>query len=199
VGNHEYGTPGATAYFDYFGPAAGERGKGYYSYDLGTWHLVVLNSNCRPVGGCGPGSPQERWLRADLAKHHARCTLAYWHHPRFSSGWHGSDPSYQAFWQALSEHDADVVLVGHDHDYERFAPQTASGAVDSRRGIREFVVGTGGGSYREFPSRAAANSEIRNDKTFGVLRLVLGPSEYSWRFIPEAGKTFTDSGTASCH
>ncbi|HET6622980.1 MAG TPA: Calx-beta domain-containing protein, partial [Gaiellaceae bacterium] len=124
-GNHEYRTDGADGYFGYFGAAAGDPAKGYYSYDLGGWHLVALNSSCSEVGGCGAGSRQERWLRADLAASSAPCTLAYWHHPRFSSGSHGSDPSYEAFWRALYEAGADVVLVGHDHDYERFAPQTA--------------------------------------------------------------------------
>ncbi|HEY5873045.1 MAG TPA: metallophosphoesterase, partial [Gaiellaceae bacterium] len=143
-GNHEYRTAGAAGYFEYFGAGAGDPTTGYYSYGLGNWHVVALNSNCAAVGGCDAGSTQERWLRADLAAHPSRCTLAYWHHPRYSSGWHGSDSSYVAFWQALVDADADLVLVGHDHDYERFAPQDAGGRRDLERGIREFVVGTGG-------------------------------------------------------
>lgn len=198
-GNHEYMTEGASGYFGYFGAAAGDPGKGYYSYDLGTWHIIVLNSNCSEVGGCGAGSPQEQWLRADLAAHPAPCTLAYWHHPRFSSGRHGSHATYQAFWHALYDYQADVVLSAHAHDYERFAPQDPGGVLDPVRGIREFVVGTGGGSHHPFPGAAIPNSEVRNDDTFGVLKLTLHPAGYEWQFAPEAGKTFTDSGTGSCH
>jgi hypothetical protein len=198
VGNHEYGVSGATAYFQYFGAAAGDPTKGYYSFDLGGWHLIALNSNCAQVGGCGAGSAQEQWLRADLtASSGSACTLAYWHHPRFSSGAHGSDSAYTAFWQALYDANADVVLVGHDHDYERFAPQTASGALDTTRGIREFVVGTGGKELRTFPT-TRANSEVRSVASLGILELTLGSSGYSWRFAPAVG-TFTDAGTASCH
>ena len=196
-GNHDYATAGAHGYFGYFGRVAGDAAKGYYSYDLGTWHVVVLNSNCAAVGGCEPGSPQERWLRADLASHPSRCTLAYSHHPRFSSGPHGGDSAVEPFWRALYEHRADVVLGGHDHDYERFAPQTPSGALDYDRGIRQFVVGTGGRSH--YPIVAPTpNSEARNDTAFGVLRLVLGPTVYRWKFVPEAGRTFSDSGAARC-
>ena len=196
-GNHEYETEGAAGYFRYFGVAAGNRTKGYYSFDLGTWHLVALNSNCSAVGGCDEGSPQEGWLRADLAARRAVCTLAYWHHPRFSSGKHGSDPTYTAFWQALYEADADLVLVGHDHDYERFAPQDPRGRLDLARGIREFVVGTGGKSLRSFRARAP-NSEVRDASSFGVLELTLGSDAYAWRFRSTDGSV-TDSGSAGCH
>lgn len=198
-GNHEYGTAGAAGYFEYFGAAAGDPNKGYYSFDVGSWHVIALNSNCGRVGGCAAGTPQEQWLRADLAAHPAACTLAYWHHPRFSSGSsHGNSTAMQAFWQALYDAGADVVLSGHDHDYERFAPQTPTGAADPQRGIREFVVGTGGKSLRSFRT-PVANSEVRNSNTYGVLKLTLHPSGYDWQFVPEAGKTFTDSGSASCH
>jgi acid phosphatase type 7 len=196
-GNHEYETPRAAGYFRYFGSAAGDPTKGYYSFDLAGWHLVALNSNCDEVGGCGAGSPQEHWLRADVAAHPASCTLAFWHHPRFSSGEHGSDPTYTAFWEALYDADADVVLVGHDHDYERFAPQTASGSLDRSRGIREFVVGTGGRSLRGFP-KVRVNSEVRDASSMGVLELTLGEAAYAWRFRPAVG-SFTDSGSARCH
>jgi len=198
-GNHDYHTPGASGYFGYFGAAAGDPSTGYYSYDLGAWHIIAVNSNCSEIGGCGAGSPQEQWLRADLAAHPAACTLAYWHHPRFSSGQHGSSTTYRAFWQALYDYNADVVLNGHDHDYERFAPQDPNGAADPARGLREFVVGTGGHSLRSFQRKPAANSEVRNRDAFGVLKLTLHPTGYEWEFVPEAGKTFTDTGSGICH
>jgi hypothetical protein len=196
-GNHEYHTAGAAGYFEYFGAGAGDPTKGYYSYELGNWHVVALNSNCEAIGGCDAGSAQERWLRADLAAHPSRCTLAYWHHPRYSSGRHGSDSSYVAFWQALVDADADLVLVGHDHDYERFAPQDAGGRRDLERGIREFVVGTGGKNLRPF-TRVSPNSEARDATSLGVLELTLGADAYEWRFRAAVG-SFTDSGSASCH
>jgi hypothetical protein len=196
-GNHEYMTSGAKGYYRYFGARAGDPAKGYYSFDLAGWHLIALNSNCSRVGGCGEGSAQEQWLRADLAASSATCTLAYWHHPRFSSGYHGSNSTYTPFWQALYEADADVVLVGHDHDYERFAPQTALGVLDRARGIREFVVGTGGKGLRAF-SGVRANSEARDASSMGVLEVTLGRGSYAWRFRPAVG-SFTDSGSANCH
>jgi hypothetical protein len=196
-GNHDYDVDGAAGYFRYFGAAAGDPEKGYYSYDLGGWHVVALNSNCAEVGGCAAGSPQERWLRSDLAANPATCTLAYWHHPRFSSGEHGSDPTYEPFWRALYDADADLVLVGHDHDYERFAPQAASGALDRARGIRTFVVGTGGHSLRTFPA-VRPHSEVRDRASLGILELTLGADSYAWRFRPAVG-SFTDRGSARCH
>jgi Calx-beta domain/Calcineurin-like phosphoesterase len=195
-GNHEYQTSGAAGYYQYFGAAAGDPAKGYYSYDLGAWHVVALNSNCTAVA-CGAGSQQEQWLRTDLAAHPAACTLAYWHHPRFSSGAHGSDSTYTALWQALYDANADVVLVGHDHEYERFAPQTPSGSLDLARGLREFVVGTGGKEVRPF-STIRANSEVRDAASLGVLELTLGSNAYEWRFRAAVG-SFSDSGSASCH
>ena len=199
VGNHEFHSSGASYYFEYFGPAAGDSKTGYYSYELGTWHVVVLNSECKQVGGCGAGSPEEKWLRADLAAHPAGCTLAYFHKPRFSSGLnHGNDPEMTAFWQALYDFNAELVLNGHDHDYERFAPQDPEGRADAKRGIREFVIGTGGKNHRAF-GLTKRNSEVRNNDTFGVLKLTLKPTGYEWKFLPEAGKTFTDEGSGSCH
>jgi hypothetical protein len=198
-GNHEFHSTGAAYYFTYFGPAAGDPKNGYYTYELGGWHIIVLNSECKEVGGCEAGSRQEKWLRADLASHPVACTLAYWHKPLFSSGdKHGNDPDMKAFWQALYEANADVVINGHDHDYERFGPQTPDAAADSARGIREFVVGTGGKNHRPFGS-PKPNSEVRNADTFGVLKITLKPKGYDWQFIPEAGKTFTDSGSGMCH
>jgi acid phosphatase type 7 len=198
-GNHEFHSAGASFYFQYFGPAAGDPKDGFYSYDLGTWHIIVLNSECVEVGGCEAGSREEKWLRADLAAHPVACTLAYFHKPLFSSGGaHGDDLALKPFWQALYDANADVVISGHDHDYERFAPQTPNGFEDYGRGIREFVVGTGGKNHRPFgePHR---NSEVRDASAFGVLKLTLKPDSYDWKFIPEAGKTFTDSGTGYCH
>ncbi len=198
-GNHEFHSAGATPYFDYFGPAAGDPKTGYYSYDLGTWHIIVLNSECKDVGGCEAGSLQEKWLRADLVAHPAACTLAYWHKPLFSSGGtHGNDLTVKPLWQALYEANADVVVGGHDHDYERFAPQSPDGTADPKRGIREFVVGTGGKNHRPFGA-PKPNSELRDATAFGVLKLTLKPNAYDWEFIPEAGRTFTDSGSGACH
>jgi hypothetical protein len=199
VGNHDYLVPGAAGYFDYFGSAAGPRGKGWYSYNRGSWHIVVLNSNCAEVGGCYAGSAQERWLRADLAASKAPCTLAYWHHPRFSSdNDHGNESEVGPFWRALYENGADVVLNGHAHDYERFAPQTPGGRANSALGIREFVVGSGGVNHYGFKA-AQPNSQVRNATTFGVLKLTLHASGYDWRFLSVPGKRFTDTGSGSCH
>lgn len=198
-GNHDYQTRGATGYYGYFGAAAGDPTKGYYSYDLGTWHVVVINSQCSNIGGCRKGSAQEQWLRADLAAHPTTCTLAYWHHPRFSSGSnHGSQSFMRPIWQALYDYGADVVISAHEHLYERFAPQTPSGAADPAKGIRQFVVGTGGRSLYPFGT-PIANSEARNNTTYGVLQLTLRETDYDWEFVPVAGGDFTDFGTGSCH
>jgi len=196
-GNHEYHIGGASPYFQYFGAAAGDSGKGWYSYDLAGWHIVVINSDCSDVG-CGAGSEQERWLRQDLAADHAACTLAYWHHPLFTSGHHGNDRALKPIWQDLYDAHADVVLNGHDHDYERFAPQDPDGRPDPVHGIREFVVGTGGRHQRPFQT-PLATSEIRNTGTYGVLKLALRPTGYDWEFIPVAGQAFTDKGSGACH
>ena len=198
IGNHDYQTAGAAGYFGYFGAAAGDPARGYYSYTIGSWHIVVLNSECNQVGGCGTGSPQEQWLRADLAAHPALCTLAYWHEPRFSSGTSGGNVGYDAFWRDLYAAGADVVLNGHDHDYQRFAPQSPDGVLDQARGIREFVVGTGGKGHDSFGA-IQPNSEVRNNSTFGVLALTLHPGSYDWAFVPIAGQTFTDAGSMACH
>jgi hypothetical protein len=204
VGNHEYLTPGAAGYFDYFnGPGraqgrAGRRGEGWYSFDLGGWHLVALNSMCDEVGGCGPGSPQLEWLRADLAARPAQCTLAYWHHPRFSSGVPGSNDRTDAFWRVLYDAGADLVLNGHAHDYERFAPQTPDAVRDDARGIRQFVAGTGGKNNYDF-GVVQPNSELRDATTSGVLLLTLLPGSYDWRFEPVPGGLLRDAGSGACH
>ena len=187
LGNHDYanGASDAAAARSVLGLPE----DGWYSYRLGGWHIVVLNSNCDAVGGCERNSRQWRWLREDLARSRAtRCVLAYWHHPRFSSGEHGSDVRYAAFWDLLAAARADVVLAAHDHDYERFAPL---------KGIRSFVVGTGGKSQRDFGARRPG-SVVRQIGTYGVLRLTLRPAGYSWAFLPAAGERFTDTGSARC-
>jgi hypothetical protein len=210
-GNHEYeeaaasgagdGTdcsaaPDASGYFRYFGDAAGEPGEGWYSFDIGAWHVIALNSNCPVIDGCGGNSPQGRWLATDLAAHDRACTLAYWHVPRFSSGRHGSSGSVSVMWQTLDEAGVDVVLAGHDHGYERFAPLDDAQQVDPD-GMRSFVVGTGGRRPRDFPTEEAG-SEIRIGDTFGVLQLSLGARTYGWRFLPTTGEAPLDEGTATC-
>lgn len=197
AGNHDYLTAGASGYFNYFGSPAGIAGKGYYAYNLGTWRIYALNSNCAAVGGCGATSPQSKWLKADLAANPRRCVLAYWHHPLFSSGAHGNHSSVRPFWDVLYAAHADVVINGHDHDYERFARMTPGGTA-STNGIREFVVGTGGKERRAFGT-IKPHSLVRNSSTYGVLKLTLHATTYDWRFVPQAGKTFTDSATgAAC-
>jgi acid phosphatase type 7 len=199
AGNHEFHAPGGAAYFDYFGASAGDPKQGYYSYELGSWHIVVLNSECRDIGGCDASSRQVQWLRTDLAAHPAACTLAYWHKPLFSSGSaHGNDPEMKPLWQALYAANAEVVINGHDHNYERFAPQDPDGRSDTKRGIREFVVGTGGKNHRPIVL-AKPNSESRNADAYGVLKLTLRAGAYDWQFVAEAGKQFVDSGSGKCH
>jgi len=200
-GNHEYHKGGgATGYARYFGTAAGDPDKGYYSYELGAWHIVVLNSECVEVGGCEAASPQGLWLNQDLAQHPAGCTLAYFHKPLFSSGGkHGNDPEMKPLWDTLYHRGADIVINGHDHDYERFAAQDPEGHRDAQHGIREFVVGSGGKNSHRQMGAAKPNSEARNDDAFGVLKLTLHSKGYDWEFVPEAGKTFKDSGSDSCH
>jgi hypothetical protein len=202
-GNHEYNGAPATGYFRYWDGRAGDPGKGYYSYDLGAWHIVVLNTNCesKELGGCAEGSPEETWLKQDLAEHPAACTLAYGHHALFSSGLfakHAEHPELRAFWLDLYDAHADLVLAGHEHSYERFAPQNPQGNPDPELGIREIVVGTGGRSHTPL-GYAKPNSEARDDKTYGVLKLTLSPGKYRWEFIPVPGKTFHDSGEGTCH
>ncbi len=199
-GNHEYHTEGAEDYFDYFGEAAGEPGEGYYSYDLGEWHVVALNSNCEEIG-CEASSPQIRWLKADLAANEDKaCTLAYFHQPLFTSGLHRpGDPEVKPLWDALYAEGTDVVLNGHDHNYQRFEPQDPNGKADPVRGIRQFVVGTGGASLYPIESPLENTAEYIDD-TFGVLKLKLEEGRYEWRFVAvEDGSTSADSGSAKCH
>jgi hypothetical protein len=203
LGNHEYLNLGAQAYFEYWGARAGEAGKGYYSYDLGAWHIVALNTNCdvRSLGGCAAGSPEETWLKEDLARHPNTCILAYGHHALFSSGVfkrHAVHPELKQLWKDLYAAHADLVLAGHEHSYERFALQDPEGNADPERGIREIVVGTGGRSHDPL-GFATPNSEVREWQTFGVLKLTLSEGKYEWEFIPEDGKLFHDSGGGVCH
>jgi acid phosphatase type 7 len=187
VGNHEYGTPGAAGYFRFFGARA-RPPDGWYSFRHGAWRIIVLNTNCAQIGGCQAGSRQHRWLRATLAATKARCTIAAMHHPRYSSGFHGSDESIRDLWTALSRGGVDVVLAGHDHNYERFAP------LDR---MRLFIVGTGGTHLRPVLRRLPASRAV-NWQAWGVLSLRLMPRTFSWRFVPVAGSSFRDSGSASC-
>jgi acid phosphatase type 7 len=202
-GNHEYADPGAAAYFHYWGDQAGPAGKGYYSYDLGDWHIVALNTNCGApgLGGCAAGSPEEIWLRNDLREHPNACVVAYGHHALFSSGIfksHAIHPELKQLWRDLYAVHADLMLAGHEHSYERFALQDPDGRLDPAHGIREIVVGTGGRSH-DLLGFAIPNSEVRNYDTYGVLKLTLSPHAYAWEFIPEEGKSFRDSGTGVCH
>lgn len=196
-GNHEYETLGAAGYFDYFGARAGPVGTGWYAYDLAGWRIYALNSNCGVVG-CAAGSEQERWLRADLAASPRACVLAYWHHPRFSSGEHGNDAAVAPLWSALYDAGAEIIVNGHDHDYERFAPQTPAGTANPTAGIRQFVVGTGGASLRAF-STVRENSQVRNSATYGVIKMTLSSTGYAWQFVPAGNGTFADTGNGTCH
>jgi len=192
-GNHDWEVSGGAPYFAYFGAAAGPLKTGYYSLDLGNWHILSLNSNLP----AHPGTPQFEWARNDLAQSASACTLAFWHHPRFSSGTHGDIATMDDMWRLLQSHGAEIALTGHDHDYERFAPQDADGRFDPS-GIREFVVGTGGSPLRGVDD-IKPNSEVRDSRTWGVLKLTLAADSYEWEFVPVDGQPFSDTGSAECH
>lgn len=201
-GNHDYRVKGAAPYFDYFGEAAGEPGKGYYSYNLGDWRIIVLNSCCKRVeGGCAESSPQYQWLLEELRNNSRPCSLAYFHHPLFSSGFDGSIKRMKPFYQAMNDAGVDVVLSGHDHHYERFAPQDPDGNLDPEHGIRQFIVGTGGRGKRFFEITGInpkKNSEVAK-RALGVLRLNLHPESYDWEFHAIPGNPLQDSGSGTCH
>jgi acid phosphatase type 7 len=202
-GNHEYDGSDASGYFRYWGVQAGDPDKGYYSFELGAWHIIALNTNCevQALGGCGEGSAEEVWLREDLAAHANACILAFGHHALFSSGFlekHARHSELRAFWQDMYAAHAALILAGHEHSYERFAPQDALGQADPVHGIRQITVGTGGRSHT-FLGFAQPNSEVRNADTFGVLKLTLSPGKYKWEFVPEAGGKFRDFGEGTCH
>ncbi|MGI9309389.1 MAG: metallophosphoesterase family protein [Gammaproteobacteria bacterium] len=197
-GNVDYDTPNAAGYFDYFGPNAVQINDGYYSYDLGDWHVIALNSECHEIGGCEVDSPQGQWLRADLLRNDTACTVVYQHHPRFSSGRaDGDNDVVQGLWQILYDAGVELLIAGHEHNYERLAPLDADGNPDPVRGLREIIVGNGGGANSPFDV-IQPHSVIRNDTDSGVLKLTLNSNSYDWEHIPIAGRTFTDAGTGDC-
>jgi len=207
LGGHDYMTEGAAGYFEYFAdvlapfaPTGNDPTMGWYAYDLGEWRVIVLNSICQHVGGCDRESPQVAWLRAELDANQPQCSLAVIHHPRFSSGRKGNESKVEPLWEELYSAGVEAVLSGDNHAYERLSPMKPDGELDVARGIRQFVVGTGGRSHYKFSEgEIHPNTEAGNDDTFGVLKLTLRPDAYSWEFLPEAGKTFTDTGDEACH
>ncbi len=199
IGNHDMRTDNGAPYYEYFGESAGEKDKGWYSYELNGWQVLVLNSTCDLID-CEEDSEQADWLREELEDSDAKCTVAMWHHPLFTSGWkHGSDPRVKPFFQLLYDHGVELVLNGHNHHYERFAPQTPDGELDKEKGVRQFTVGTGGGGLNGFSKDIAANSRARDFETFGVLKLSLYQDFYTWKFVTPAGSTFQDQGVGTCH
>jgi hypothetical protein len=196
-GNHEYLTSDAKGYYDYFDDAAGPPGRGYYAFAVGGWRIIALNTECTDVGGCGPGSPQLDWLQAELAQHPSACTLAYWHIPRFSSGQHGDHNAYRTLWRTLEDQGTDLILAGHDHNYERLAPMTSDGRIDESTGIRSFVVGTGGRNLRPVTAPRLGSERIVDD-AFGFLELRLGKHGYRWEFLDVNGQA-RDRGEGECH
>ena len=196
-GNHDYVVKGAEGYYDYFGDITGDRTKGYYSFDIESWHFISLNSNCLDVS-CNSTSAQAQWLENDLASDDSQCTLAYWHHPRFNAGKYGEMVKMDYFWQLLDEHNVEVALAGHEHNYQRFTPVDSSGTPDPQ-GVRQFVVGTGGKDHYEVKSPFPSILEKFDDSTFGVLKMTLHDTSYEWEFVGESGSSFTDSGIGYCN
>jgi hypothetical protein len=200
MGNHDYDeNDSPEEYFEYFGKAAGAPGKGWYSYDLGGWHIVVLNSECEDVGGCEAGSPQEKWLKADLAAHPTQCSMAVWHIPRYSAHYAEGLPFVEDFWEDLYKAGAELVVNGHYHYYERYAPMDPEGKLDEAKGIREFIVGTGGAKLETRGRSCNGNCQVFDQITHGLIKLTLHPDSYDWEFLPEPGKTLADSGSGKCH
>lgn len=197
LGNHDYHTDGANGAFNYFGDRLGQRGLGYYSYELGAWHVVVLNDK----GESGMDQAQLQWLAGDLNTNTKRCTVAIWHVPLFTSSntaGYTVNPNHRPLWDVLYSKGVDVVINGHPHHYERFTPMTPTGAVDQTSGIRQFSAGTGGGDGVSMPTVFHPNSEVQT-ATFGVLKLTLKADSYDWQFVPVAGASFSDSGSGTCH
>ena len=197
VGNHEYKSRSAKPYYDYFGETAGDPREGYYSYDLGDWHLISLNTVCKKTAGCDEDSPQYRWLVEDLQKTDKKCVMSYSHHPLFSSGYHGGDEKVRPLFQALHDAGVELYVSGHEHHYERFGPQDPDGNADPERGVRQFIVGTGGRELRRI-GRGRPNSELRSQESYGVIRFRLLEDRYEWEFLPVEGSDFTDSGEGAC-
>jgi len=198
-GNHDFDSGSGAPYFAYFGARAGPPGKGYYSYDFGGWHFISLNSELYVgTGTSSDVAAQEEWLRQDLAAHHSLCTIAYWHRPLFSSGTYGATPQVERLWRLLYDRGADLILNGHEHDYERFLPQSPDGVVDSLKGITQIIAGTGGGVLRKMNTPFARNSVFQIHGRFGVLKLTLGAGEYRHAFIDAAGRVW-DPGAGKCH
>jgi hypothetical protein len=200
-GNHDYETAGAAGYFDYFGAAAGPRGHGYYTYNVGSWRVIALNSEVLPAGqgaNAGTAAAQMQWLRNELTTRAVPCTIAIWHRPLYSSGLNRPNPDTRELFRTLYEFNADVIINGHDHDYERFAPQDADARADGLRGLREFIVGTGGVPPYTFFGRQP-NSEVFQGDTWGVLKLTLSAGAYAWDYIPIPGRGAHDTGTGVCH
>jgi hypothetical protein len=196
-GNHDYEDPGAAGYYAYFGANAGPSGRGWYRFEAGTWRVYAMNSECRIGSTCA--NDQLKWLKADLAANPHKCVLAIWHRPRWSTGRHGNSLRLAAAYTELYNAGADVVVAGHDHGYQRFAPADSNGAADAAKGIRTFVAGMGGADLYPWTSTSPL-LETRDNTTFGALRLDLHPGGYSWQFMPVAGPTgYNDSGTAACH
>jgi len=199
-GNHEYYTPGARGYFDYFGWRAGPARRGYYSFKVGEWRVYALDSEaCETEVGCGPGSPQFTWLKKSLTKHDAFCSLAVFHTPLYSSGRHGNEPYVRPLVKLLYKSGAEVIVNGHEHDYERFAPARPDGTIDRKKGVQQIIAGTGGAPLRPKGANAVAHSRVFSSEAWGVLRLGLGKRSYTWKFLPVAGETFTDKGERKCH
>lgn len=199
-GNHDYYTPGAAGYFDYFGWRAGPGRRGYYSFKVGDWRVYALDSEaCKTTTGCKAGSPQHTWLKRALARHGARCSLAVWHTPRYSSGEHGSEPAVAPLYRLLFAAGAEIIVNGHDHDYERMAPARPTGRVDRKHGVQQFVVGTGGAPLRARGDGSVAHSRAFQSAAWGVLRLWLRKDSYRWTFVPVDGETYTDTGERRCH
>ncbi len=201
AGNHDYNTKDAEPYFNYFGSRAGQKGKGYYSYDLGDWHIVALNSNCGDLGQafCDAASAQVAWLKQDLAANKKKCTLAVWHHPVFTSDQAADSASMRPMYQVLYDAGVDLAVVGHSHHYERFPKLDPMGKPDPAKGIRQLVVGTGGAKLRKPDHPTHPQSKLLDYSTHGIIELKLHSAGYSWKFVPVAGSSFTDSGTEACH
>ncbi len=196
-GNHEYYTPNATGYYKYFGTRAGDPKRGYYTYKLGNWRIYALNSNCNYIGGCDANSPQVKWLKQTLLQNPSQCSLAYWHHPRFSSGRHGNTSFMQDIWATVAKAGVEVVLAGHDHTYERFAPLDSSGNPNPK-GTQAFVIGTGGRSLYAFIN-PHPHSQVKQNSSLGVSKFGLEPNGYSWEFLAADGSDFKDSGNGKCY